>query len=144
MRCANQSNVDATSRFPADAPHVPGFEHSKQTGLQIGWQLGDFVEKEGSAMRFFKRSAPGSNRAREGSLFVTEELALDELAGKASSVERHEWTFAPWPSFMQRPGDVLLPDTCLPADQDGPGQGCQSLDLGHHRQHQGRLDDGIR
>jgi hypothetical protein len=30
---ANQSNVDAASRFATDAPHAPGFEHPEQSRL---------------------------------------------------------------------------------------------------------------
>jgi hypothetical protein len=46
--------------------------------------------------------------------------------------------------FVQCPRDVLFAYPCLSSNQDRPGQACESVDLGHHREHRARLDDGLR
>ena len=141
---AEQSNVHAALGLAAHTADLPSFEDAKQARLQIGRELGDLVEKERAAVRLLEGPAMGLDRAGERAALVPEELALDELARKATSIDWDERAFLPRPALVQRLGDVLFSDAGLSPNQNGPWQGRKTIDLGHDREHRSRFDDEVR
>ena len=135
MRRANQSNVHRSPGLAADPANLPSFQDSKQTRLKIRRQFRDFVQEKGPAVRLFESAATSLNGTGERSALVPEELALDEIPRKPASVERYERPILATPAFVQGPRDVFLAHAGFSADQDGPRQASEPIDIGHDGEH---------
>ncbi len=105
---AHQAYVDAPLTLPAESAYAPGLEDPEQTRLKIEWELRDFIEEQRSFVRLLEGATVSVGRSGKRTPFVTKELALDELARKAASVERNERTAAPRASFVKSARNVLL------------------------------------
>jgi hypothetical protein len=100
--------------------------------LEIGRQLPDFVKKERPAVRLLKCPTMRLDCPRERPALVSEQLALDEVARKPSTVERHERPMLPPTAFVKRSRHMLFADARLASDQDGPRQPRKPIDLCNH------------
>ncbi len=53
----------------------------QQLGLDVEWNLADFIEKDRSSRRQFESTNAAVDRAGEGPFFVAEKFAFDETGG---------------------------------------------------------------
>jgi hypothetical protein len=141
VRRAYQSNVDTPRGLATHTSNVPTLQHAKEPRLKISGQLCDFVQKKRPTVRLLEGSAVRLHCTRERAAFVPKELALDQLAGKPTAIERHERAILAPPTFVKRPRDVLFADARLATNQNGPRQARESIDLCHHGEHRARFDD---
>jgi hypothetical protein len=112
--------------------------------LKLWRQLRNFVEEKRTSVRLLERASMRLDRASERAAFVPKQLALDQLARKPASIDRHEGARSPHAPFVQSPGNVLFPYSRLAVNQYGPWQGRKPIDFGHGRQHWRRFEDQLR
>jgi hypothetical protein len=104
--------------FAADALELAVLQHTKQLRLRGLVQVPDFIEKDGAAVRQFELAAPERRRTGERSLFVAEELALDQVNGNRGAVDLHEGTRGERTLAVDVGGQQLLARTGLTGKQD--------------------------
>ncbi len=141
MGCADEPHVDVSCQFAPNATHVPRFEHPEETCLEVGWELGDLVEKQRSSVRLLECAAVRLNRPRERPALVAEQLAFDQVPRQPSSVERYERPCAPRGTLVQSSRNELFSHARLAANQRGPWKARKSIDIRHDRKHRAGGDD---
>src|SRR3989442_821666 len=82
-------------------------------------EVADLVEEDGSAMRRLELADLELVGARESTSLVTEQLALQELAGHGGAIDLHERSGPARGKMVDRARDQLLARARLPGDQDG-------------------------
>ncbi len=123
----------------ADHAHLAVLEHPEELDLHGGIRLADLVQEDGPAVGGLEEAGPRLAGAREGSLDVAEELALEQPLGDASAVDRHEGKGRPLAAVVDGPGDELLAGAALPGQDDGGRRPGRLVDGGVHRVHHVRL-----
>src|SRR5690606_19857976 len=78
---ADDAHVHVEGPRGADPFDLAGLERAQELGLKLEGKLTDLVEKQRAAVCLFEGPAPDGECTGEGALLVSEELALDELAG---------------------------------------------------------------
>lgn len=84
-------------------------------------------------MRKFSEMAGGG--AREGSLFVPEELRFNQLGGNCGAIQRDEAIFAARGLLVNRPRHELFASSCLAQDANTRFAGGYAIDLGKQLLH---------
>src|SRR5581483_3129090 len=110
--------VDADRAAGADRVDLAVLKRAKQLDLHIGWQLADLVEKERSAMGLAELADVLFRRPGEGTFFVTEQNALDQIVGNGAAIDRDEGFRAAIAGTLDRAGDELLADARFALDED--------------------------
>src|SRR5262245_3976110 len=118
MSRPDETNVHVSGGLPSDPPNFPALQGPEQLRLQLERQASDLVEKQCAPMRQLHQSGPGCYSACERTLFVTEELALEQAGGDGSTVDLDKWRRASRAGVMNRTGEQLLPGTGLASNQD--------------------------
>ena len=90
MRGRDDSHVDADRALSADAHHLGVLDDAQQTHLRGRSELADFVEEQRAAIGLLEPALAAAHGAREGALFVAEELRVDELGGDRAAVDAAE------------------------------------------------------
>ena len=106
-------------------------------GLQRQGQLADLVEVDRALVRVFEVSGPTPVRTREGALLVPEQLGFEQAVRDGGAVHLDEGSIRPPRRRVNRPGDEVLADAALAAQQHG---GVGDGDTLHHapdRAHRG-------
>src|SRR5207253_3023920 len=80
-------------------------------------------------------------RAGEGALLVSEELALDQLARQRGAIELHQRTLAPRACVVDRTSDELFARTGLALDQHRAVGRSHLRDLAEHAAQRRRIAD---
>src|SRR5262249_40933507 len=73
--------VDVDDVLAAHAAHFARLQGAQHLGLRRQIHVADLVEEQRAAVRLLEETAFSRRRARERAALVSEELALDELAG---------------------------------------------------------------
>src|SRR5262245_26456137 len=107
----------------ADAPHFSLLEHAKELCLYAGAHLAQLVEEARPTARYLEESATVRQRAGEGALDVTEQLALQKALGEGATVDRHERVMAPATRRVDCSRDQFLARTGFALDEHGGGGG---------------------
>ena len=68
-------NVDTPGRGRADALEISRFQNAQEFGLQVEWNVGNFVQEQGAAIGEFESPDAIGARIGKSTLYVTEELA---------------------------------------------------------------------
>ena len=118
MRRRHESDVDRARRGLPHTPYRAGLQRAQELGLHGHRQLADLVEEDRSTVGRFDVAHPGRDRAGEGSLGVTEQLALDEVLRDRAAVDHDEGPLAPWRGVVDGPRDELLARARLAVDED--------------------------
>src|SRR5256885_2189221 len=92
---------------------------ARQLGLQVGGELADLVEKNGSAGRRFERAFARRDCTGERALLVAEQLALEELARNRAAVDHHERSGRARALAVDRFGGRLLAGAGLALEEHG-------------------------
>src|SRR5204863_1815954 len=104
----NDADVALHGARAADTLELALLQHAKKLWLKIGTQLGDLVEQERSAIRTFERAERALGRARQPTLFVSEERTLDLPFRKCRAVHPNEGSFATIALRVDRSREQLL------------------------------------
>src|SRR6266576_902788 len=116
----------------ADPFDFPLLQDAQQRDLRLGGQVADLIEENGAAVGSLEPSQASLQRAREGALFVTEELGRNEGLLYGRAVHPDERLRRPSRPLVNSARDELLAGTRFAKDEDRRiGRG----DLGHLDQH---------
>jgi hypothetical protein len=127
-----RTHVDRDGMTAADPFDFPLLQHAQQRDLRLGGQVADFIEEHGAAVGGLEPSQASLQCAREGALFVTEELGRNEGLWYGRAVHPDERLRSPSRPLVNSARDELLAGTGFAKDEDGRiGRG----DLGHLDQH---------
>jgi hypothetical protein len=102
----------------AHAANLVTVECAQKLRLGLERQIADLVKEKRPAVGLCECSLPTRVRAGEGSAFMAEELALDELARESSHVYRDERARSPRAFGVKRSSDQLLPGSALADHED--------------------------
>src|SRR5205085_5271713 len=103
-------------------------EEAKQLRLEVEGKLADLVEEDGAAVGRLDQADLGRGGPGEGAALVTEELGLDEAGRNGAAIDGDPRGRRAWRTVMERPGDDLLSDAALAADENGNAVGGQDPD----------------
>jgi hypothetical protein len=98
--------------------------------------VADLVEEERVPVRAREEPPVIRDRAGEGALLVTEELALEERLGDGAAVDGDEGLVRARAGPVDGPGDEFLARPALALDQDACVAGGHALRLGEHVLHE--------
>ena len=144
MGRANHSDVHAHRFLRSDSPNLTVLQHPQKARLEVQGKLPDFIEKQRTSCRKFKHTSSAVHRAGERPSFVTKELALDQVPGHASGIDRNERSPLPRAPLVKRAGDIFLTGTALPENKRRPLHRGIAVHFGEHRQHSGGNRDKTR
>ena len=109
-------------------------EEAQQLGLRRQRQVLDAIEEQRAALGAFDPAGAGAGRAGERSGTMTEELALEQAAGKGSGVELDERTRGPRAQRMQPAGERRATAAGLAEQQHGRAARRRALEARQERQ----------
>src|SRR2546423_1705505 len=79
--CARKPRSAARRRGRADALEISRFQNAQEFGLQVEWNVGNFVQEQGAAIGEFESPDAIGARIGKSTLYVTEELAFEDTFG---------------------------------------------------------------
>ena len=132
-----------TSAARSDALELARLEHAQELDLHGGVDLADLVEEERAAARELEAALALGDRAREGALFVAEELALEQLPRERGAVDGDERPRGARREVVDRLGDELLARPARALDEDGRLRGGGLADDIEEPLHRGRGADDV-
>ncbi len=86
----DDSNVGLARPRRAHGFELPRFDHAKQLRLKAGGDVGDLVQKQGTAIREFKAADPVGAGIGESAPNVAEKLTLEDTLRQAADIDGHE------------------------------------------------------
>src|SRR5882672_3167194 len=92
VRGGDNAHVRAARLHAAHALEGSLLEHAQQLHLHVEGHVADLVEEQRAARCELEAPDARRERARERALLVSEQLALEELAGNRGAVDRNERT----------------------------------------------------
>ena len=92
-------------------------DHAQQFGLQQQRQVTNFIQKNRPVVGLFEASNPLLDRTSEGTLFVSEELALNEVFRNRRAVHFYERPSGPRAPAVDDFGHDFLPHPAFTRDQ---------------------------
>src|SRR5713101_5461150 len=90
VRGRQHTYVDRDGPVPPDAFKRALLKHPQEHDLCFGWQLADFIQKEGSTVGRFEPPDAPLNGAGECPLFMAEQLRCDERGWNCRAVDADE------------------------------------------------------
>jgi hypothetical protein len=109
-------------------------EQPEQLGLRRQRQVLDAVEEQRATLSAFDAAGAGAGRAGESSGAMTEELALEQAAGKGTGIELDERTGGARAQRMQAPRERRAPAAGLAEQQNGRAARRRALEARQERQ----------
>ena len=126
-----------------DPANLALLQNPQQTCLCIQWQLTDLIEKQSSAVSGFYQPGTGRAGASEGSLFVAEQLRLDQGFGNRRSIDTNKWCLAALALFMNGSRHQLLAGSRLALDQHRDVSRCRFANARINRLHGWTVTDHL-
>src|SRR5262249_21386344 len=132
IRGGDHAHVELALVIFPDALNSLLLQHAQQLALKLEGYLANLVEKDGPVVGQLESPDSISQRPREGSLHVTKEFALEELAWNGGTVNRDQGAIASRASLGNGACHQLLASARLPGNQNrGVGRG-YDVDLLQH------------
>src|SRR5579883_875526 len=103
------ADVDPERLILADPADFPRFEEAEQLHLDAPVELADLVEEQGAPVGDLEKSLAVVIGAGEGPLAMAEELALNEVLGQGTAVDRDEGPVGAPALVVEAARDQLLP-----------------------------------
>ena len=128
VRGGDQAHVDFHRPRRPERHDLALLHRAQELDLQGTRDVGDLVEKEGTAVGGVEDAVIVGNRAGEGAAAMAEELAVEQRLGDGAAVDRHERLLGARAAGVDRPRDELLPGAALAGDEDGAGVGGDGVD----------------
>ena len=113
----DEPHVGADGLLAAHARELAVLEHVQQLGLKPQRHLADLVEQERALVRRLELSGFLPVGSGERALLVTEQLRLEQLAGKGGAVHLQELAMGARRRLVDRPGHHFLADSALASQQ---------------------------
>src|SRR5271154_6525081 len=135
VRRGDDPDVDCDLAVASQAVEGRSVEHAQQLDLSLKLEFSDFIEKERALVGEFEQAGLGRIRAGEGALFVTEQLALDQVLGQRSTVDVDPGPAAPIRSLVNRVGDEFLAGSGFAGDQHAFGMAGDAVYHAHEAVH---------
>jgi len=104
----DDADVDAYGLGPADALEGAFLNNTKELGLGLKGEFGDFVEEERATIGEFELAKAAAIGPGEGAAFVPEEFGFDERFGKGGAVDGDEGLRGSVRDGVNRAGDKFL------------------------------------
>src|SRR5215470_14010195 len=82
----DDAHVDLQRVTSSDAFKLTFFQHAQQLGLQIEWELSDFIEKDRSVVGDLEASHAARVSTGEGAFLMAEELAFNQRTRQSGAV----------------------------------------------------------
>src|SRR6516164_3343838 len=143
---ADDAHFDFLVFLGTDPAELAVLKKLQELGLQGQIELGDFIQKERAAVRQLNTAGLGTIGAREGSLFVSEQLAFEQGAGDRGAVDLDVRAGAPGRPAMDHACDDVFARAALAMDKNrnvGSGDLVESRPERLHRIGMPE-DDGLR
>src|SRR5271163_3197542 len=99
------THVDCDLTVASQAVEGRTIQHTQQLDLRLKLQFADFVEEERALVGEFEQAGLGRIGPGEGALFITEQLALDQILGQRGAVDVDPGPAAPVRGLMNRVGN---------------------------------------
>src|SRR5581483_2127235 len=113
------ADVHLDGAIAADALELAFLQYAQELGLDLRRDFADFVEENGAVVGEFESAFALGDGAGEGTFFVPEEFAFDEVLGDGGAVELDERGGGALALAMERAGDEFLAGAALALDEDG-------------------------
>src|ERR1700685_281162 len=108
IRGRDDSHIDFTRRIVADAFVLALLKHAQEFWLHFERQVSDLIEKDRAPVSELKSPRPVAQSAGEGTSYVTEELALEHVAGDGAAIPFDEWLIRAGAPMMDLSSHKLL------------------------------------
>src|SRR5262249_41820655 len=119
VRSRDDAHVDWLCRVAADSPNAPRLDGTQELRLHRERPLTDLVEEQRPAVRLFEDAFPVRDRSAEGAPHVAEELALEEVLGNGTAIDRDERPFRTPTSSVNRARDHVFAGAGLALHEGG-------------------------
>src|SRR6266516_4456945 len=143
VRRCDYAHIDR-NRFSTSDPcdHVV-LKHAQNFCLRRQTHIADFVEEERAFVCLLEFAGAISDRTRERSFHVTEQLALNELARNRSAIYLDERLTRTRRHTVKGARDQLFSGPVLTGYQNARGGGSNLFDLFHQGAHHWRFPDDL-
>ena len=118
VRRRDDADVHLDRARGAETLDFPLLQHPQHLGLRLGAHVADFVEEDRAAVGLLELADLLLRRAGERSLFVAEELGLDQLFRNRGAVDLHEAVAAAQTVAMDGARDQFLAGAAFAQQQD--------------------------
>ena len=92
----------------ADLDELAGFKDTEQLGLQVEAHFSDLIEEDRTVVGLFKKTFRLFQCACKGPGFVSEHLALQQIAAERRTIDRNKGFSAPGTVLMDGLGEDFL------------------------------------
>jgi CDI toxin RNase A-like protein len=125
----DQAYIDTQSAIPTKALELLFLQHAKKFGLELWWEVADFVEEKSAAVGKLEPPDFLRERAGEGATFVAEQLGFQQAGGDGGTIDFDEGAVATGAEVMDGAGDQFLAGASLAGDENGGSSGGSEFDL---------------
>jgi len=115
----DDAHIGLDGLVAADAGERPVLQHAQEFALDGERHVADLVEKEGAAVALLEPADTLGAGPGEGTFFVTEEFAFEEIFRNGRAIDGKERTVVPRAVLVDGPGDEFLPRAAFAGDHDG-------------------------
>src|SRR5258706_9234915 len=123
VRGSDNARIHRNSFGPAYALESLLLEHAQEFHLGVGWQIADFVEKEGALVGLLETADAPLVRARERAAFVTEQFAFQQVLRDGRAIDCDKRGFGARAMLVDGAGDKFFARPRFAPDEDGDGPG---------------------
>ncbi len=117
---ADEADIDADRFFPAYALELLLFDRPKELYLQLAGNVIHFIQEHRTAVGQLEPPGLLADRAGEGTLFVSEQLAFQHGRLQGGAAQLDQGLVAPATVLVDGFGGQFLARSALTADQDRP------------------------
>ena len=115
----NDTDVDLYRTCIANLDELAGFQDTQQLGLQVESHFTDLVKEDSAVVGLLEKSFRLLQSTRESACFMTEHLALQQVAAERRAVDSHKGFSAARTVLMDGLGEDFLSGACLACQQHG-------------------------
>ena len=141
VRCGQESDIGSDFLVGAHRSHALFLNGAQEFDLHGQGQVGDFVQKQGPALRGREQAQLVATRAGKTAFQVPEEFALDQLGGDRSAVDGDERARRAGSAAVDTARDDFLAAAGFPMDVHGGLTACELVDLRAQFAHRLRVAD---
>src|SRR5262249_20341598 len=135
MGCSDHTHVGASRVRRSDSLELALLQHPQQLALHVEWQIANFIEEQGAAVRQFETPYSHTDCACERALLVSEEFAFDQAGRQGCTVHSDEGTRSPAAVRVCRACEELLAGAGLAEEEHDTIQRrdlCETLERVSH------------
>src|SRR5437879_4916837 len=142
--CRNQPHVHFQGSRSAQVLELTFLQNAKQFHLRGRRHIADLIQKQSALVRQLELAGLAGRGSCERSLFVAEQLALQQVLRNSRAVDFDERARRPPRDLVNGARDQVLSDAAFSTQQHGGVRSRHSLDLSQHVLHLWAARDDIR